>query len=444
MRLTMPRSTAAVLVAAALAFAAAPAMSAEIATPDDTARFLAGLPPAAGSPLDALTKNPTWQQHARRFDSLFSREEKNQLAKIRAFSEAHLTEKHDVLLYLFSGPDFLYATTFFPSASTYVLAGLEPVGPIPQLTSLGRPAVDHALGNMEISLNSLLTFSFFITHKMRTELTSGAVNGTLPILYVFLARTGKTVHEVSLVSLDADGNIQSPDQPAEEGNGEEPHKHAKRPPPSAAKGVKIIFSDGDHANQTLYYFSTNLADGSVDHSGFLTFCDKLGTTDDSFIKSASYLMHGGGFTTVRRFILDHSAAIVEDDSGIPLAYFDPKKWRLQPYGRYVGPLNIFSHHYQPQLTQLFHRANTTPLDFSFGYQWKNRESSLLVAERTAPVTADAESTASASPPEAPGPKAQSRGKHENSAGTSRSHRKRAENNHRNCRYWGYFSFCSAN
>ena len=38
------------------------------------------------------------------------------------------------MLYMFSGPDFLYATSFFPSASTYVLAGLEPVGDVPPLT----------------------------------------------------------------------------------------------------------------------------------------------------------------------------------------------------------------------------------------------------------------------------------------------------------------------
>ena len=40
------------------------------------------------------------------------------------------------MLYMFSGPDFLYATSFFPNASTYVLAGLEPVGAVSDLTRL--------------------------------------------------------------------------------------------------------------------------------------------------------------------------------------------------------------------------------------------------------------------------------------------------------------------
>ena len=46
------------------------------------------------------------------------------------------------MLYMFSGPDFLYAISFFPTAPTYVLSGLEPVGEVPQLTGLTHPAVD--------------------------------------------------------------------------------------------------------------------------------------------------------------------------------------------------------------------------------------------------------------------------------------------------------------
>jgi len=36
----------------------------------------------------------------------------------------------DTMYYMFSGPDFLYAYTFFPNANTYILAGLEPVGQV--------------------------------------------------------------------------------------------------------------------------------------------------------------------------------------------------------------------------------------------------------------------------------------------------------------------------
>ena len=102
------------------------------------------------------------------------------------------------MLYMFSGPDFLYATSFFPNASTYVLAGLEPVGAVPDLTGLSPWVLNEELRNLEISTGSLFNFSFFITQKMKTQLRNGPVYGTLPVLYVFLARTGKTIHQVEL------------------------------------------------------------------------------------------------------------------------------------------------------------------------------------------------------------------------------------------------------
>jgi hypothetical protein len=44
-------------------------------------------------------------------------------------------------------------------------------------------------------MHTVLSLSFFITHNMRTQLSAGRLNGTIPILYVFLARSGKTVKE---------------------------------------------------------------------------------------------------------------------------------------------------------------------------------------------------------------------------------------------------------
>jgi hypothetical protein len=381
----MASALAAGLLALSMALTVAPARSAETSTPDDTARFLAGLPPAPASPLASLAKSPAWEEHARDFDSIFGEVDKTRLSKVRAFSRERLTDKQQTMLYMFGGPDFLYAVSFFPSASTYVLAGLEPVGDVPQLTGLTRPAVDSSLHNIEVSLGSLLSISFFITKNMQTQLESGPVYGTLPVLYVFLARTGKTIHDVTYVNLDAEGNIETPPAPGDKAA-------AKKFAESGAKGVKIVFSDGNGPNQTLYYFSTNLADDGVKTSGFLQFCDKLGVAD-SFFKSASYLISGGGFSKVRNFILNRSATIVQDDTGIPLTYFDPKKWRLQPYGHYLGPIPEFSSCYQPGMDELYRKSNPIPIDFGLGYRWRTNESNLLVAQKIGPIDGTAISSA---------------------------------------------------
>ena len=60
-------------------------------SPADTARFLAGLPPASGSPLAPVMLEPWAQANARFFDAEWASLEQRQLSKIRAFSERNLT-----------------------------------------------------------------------------------------------------------------------------------------------------------------------------------------------------------------------------------------------------------------------------------------------------------------------------------------------------------------
>jgi hypothetical protein len=342
---------------------------------DDTARYLAGLPPAPGSPIAALTRDDGWREHARFFDRAFGELDRTQLARIRAWSKTQLHARRPTMFYMFSGPDYLYADAFFPDASTYVLAGLEPVGQIPDLLKMPRGSLGPALRSMTKSMHTVLNFSFFKTHDMREELSAGRLSGTTPILLVFLARAGKIVQEINLIDLDRDGL----EHPASE--------RIK----SGAHGVKIVFSGNDGRLQTLYYFSTNLADDGFPRSGFMQFCEKL-APGDSLIKSASYLLHHGGFTKVRDFLVAHSATLLQDDSGVPLAYFDRKKWQLKAFGRYLQPLGIFPNTYQPRLAEFF-RKSSTPINFGIGYRWRPNESNLLLAVRE-DVTGNADASAS--------------------------------------------------
>jgi hypothetical protein len=378
------RKIAAVAVALFLA-TALHARAADTVTANDTALFLAGMQPSADSPLTPLTRDPSWQRHAKFFDTAFEQLEQRQLSKIRAWATTNLAAPKPTMFYMFSGPDFLYADAFYSKATTYVLSALEPPGSVPDLTRLPRGGVGAALYNVERSMSSILSFSFFITKMMKVDLRAGQLNGTLPILYVFLARSGKTIHEVSPVALD--------DKGAAYFAGENPGRNA-------TQGVRILFAGSDRVERTLYYFSTDLSNPGVKVSGFLKFCETL-APGNSLIKSASYLLHSGNFSTVRDILLAHSATIIQDDSGIPLAYYSPKKWRFFPFGRYAGPIAEFPGRYQEPYAELFQRAQ--PIDFGIGYRWRSHESNLLLAVRTAPDDSGGADTISATPPAEPAP-----------------------------------------
>ena len=163
--------------------------------------------PAGGLAARHLHQGRKLAAHAKRFDAAWAALDKRQISKIKAWSTQYLTPRKPVVFYMFSGPDFLYADAFYPGADTYVMAALEPVGEIPDLTGMSAATLSGGIGRIESSLNSVLSYSFFITKKMRDELSGGRFGGTLPILYVFLARSGKTIHDASLVTLDADGNV---------------------------------------------------------------------------------------------------------------------------------------------------------------------------------------------------------------------------------------------
>ncbi|GIQ78673.1 hypothetical protein [Bradyrhizobium sp. RD5-C2] len=342
----------------------APAARAADVTADDTARFLAGLRPSAGSPLLPMTTDPAWQRHAQFFDAAFAELEQQQLSKVRDWSAANLAAPKSTMFYMFAGPDFLYANAFHFRATTYVLSGLEPTGGVSDLTALQPEAVAVALDNIERSLWSLLNFSFFNTRQMKADLDVSEVNGTLPILYVFLARSGMTIRDVKPVTLDGNGALYVGVDVLARSN---------------ARGTRIVFAGADGVEKMLYYFSTDLSNSGLKTSGFLKFCATL-APGDSLIKSASYLMHLRDFSAVRNFILANSATIVQDDSGIPLAQYDPRKWRFFPFGRYLGPIErLFPGLYQPSYAELFARAR--PIDFGIGYRWRPNESNVLLSVR---------------------------------------------------------------
>lgn len=339
---------------------------AEPATHDDIARLFAGVPVRQQSDAYALTRSSAWSSHASAMDRAWRTLEARQITPIRRWSARHLPEPRSTLLYMFSGPDFLYADAFYDKADTYILAGLEPIGRIPRLDDAMGRNLSGRLSSLRSSLRALLSYSFFRTVAMKTDLRSRNLEGTLPVLYLFLVRSGKTIHNVNLVELDGQGRLIQVD----EANADPFRK-------GPAQGVEIEFSGADKKVRKLYYFRTDLSDGGMPHNGFPQFVATFGTVD-AFIKSASYLLHSGAFSQARQLLLANAGRIVEDDTGLPLAAFPKGQWDFKPFGRYTGPISLFPGRYQTSMRELFRKSPGT-LEFGIGYRYHRSESSLLLA-----------------------------------------------------------------
>ena len=337
-------------------------------SPDTTAKYLAGMAVPAAS-VEPVSSESPWVVHSRELDRAWQRTQQQQLPAISSWAPEFLGQAYrdtQTMFYMFSGPDFLYAHAFFDSARTYILCGTEPVGNIPDLGAIPPQELAATLTNLRTSLDSMLSWSFFITKHMKTDLTRTRLSGTLPVLYVILARTGCVIDSVALITLDKDGAISD---------------YAK----GETAGVRITLTNSSGLSQTLYYFCTDLSDDGIKSKpGFLRFCAHQGR-GVSLLKAASYLMHEAGFSRVREFLLSQSDLILQDDSGIPLRYFQDRDWSIRYCGRYVGPINVFKQYWQPDLAEAYRHVVPVPLPFSFGYQWQPNRSDLMIAAR---VTGD--------------------------------------------------------
>jgi hypothetical protein len=91
-------------------------------------------------------------------------------------------------------------------------------------------------------------------------------------------------------------------------------------------------------------------------------------------------MHRDSFDEIRRLIMDNSATLFQDDTGIPFKEFKPMGWDMQYYGEYVRPIKLFENRYQADLDSAFRRANRNPLPFSIGYHYGSKQNYMLATK----------------------------------------------------------------
>lgn len=324
---------------------------------NDAARYLAGLPSLGkgGSP---ARRSAAWQEHSREMDNLFTHFARAEERPISSWRKGALWGVPGrTLFYPFGGPDYLFAHAFFPEASTCILVGLEGADPLPSFAGLDEKNAAAMLGNLRKSINSAVELSFFITKEMRVNLASTQLRGSLPLVLVFAARAGLPVQSVELVSLTPGGEA----IPRSGAGG-------------AVPGYRIRAG-----RRTIYYFQADLSNGGAGSDRrLLRFVSAQGSFS-TLLKSASYLLHQGGFTAVRQFILDESGAVITDPSGMPFQAFAAGGWNLHLYGSYDGPIDLFKTYSQPDLRQAYASGQipVSPLPFGIGY----KQTSLLVARK---------------------------------------------------------------
>jgi len=392
---------------------------------NSVARLLAGLPPTYPGHRDSA-ESATWKEHSAAMGAALTRLNNDRGTAMAAWRDSVLQGgcgqpasaataatagnastsqvAARTLFYPFSGPDFFNAHLLFPGCDNYLMFGLEHVGDLPAIDAINERDLARLLTDVRRSVSDLFDRNYFITENMSRQLRTSQLHGVLPLLVIPMALSGveilrivpneavrnmkqRVVREAASASpgAGAGAGAVAGAAPAADGSPAPEVKPVKAwRPMRQLNGVIIEFrKPGSSAVQRLHYFTVDATDRGL--SAYPEFIDYLRgfAPTTSFVKSASYLLHGREFSRMRQTVLDMSEVLVQDDTGVPYSYLT--RWNVSLYGRYEIPIRPFEKGYfQPALDRAFKEANPALLSFDFGYNYSDRRdnrSNVLVARR---------------------------------------------------------------
>ncbi|MDR2008967.1 MAG: hypothetical protein LBQ22_00605 [Bacteroidales bacterium] len=331
-------------------------------TQDEIAELLAGY--SASVFENVFTDNMNfWNEYKMSIDTPWARITEERLSKMDNWSEKEVLSKINdtaLLFYPFSGPDFLNAYHLFPGSNEYILVAMEKLGVIPDLFNMDEENIKKYLDAVNFAMRDIYKRSYFITGNMDQDLRKHKVDGVLPLLYVFIQKTGHEIYEFGYYRLENDAKTFT--------KIEKPTNSLNVPECIRFK----VLQKGDNKLKDITYFYADISDdGFIKNPVFLQYLKNIRTCN-TFIKSASYLSHYETFSNIRNIVLDKADALLQDDTGIPFRYFE-KDWDYYLYGVYDKPVNDFPSKYlfQTDLDKKYKTEEVKPLDFSLGYHWRS-------------------------------------------------------------------------
>lgn len=339
---------------------------------DDLACYLSGIQQHSYTTIpQEMLNDSTWKWYCVEMDKSWLKYDQNRLSTIINWSNSEMNDiKKDTatLFYPFSGPDFLHANAFFPSTNKMMLAGLEPVGKLPSFTE--KKSIPGYLKSMHQSLYAVLNFSFFKTNDMKTDMNAKELNGTLHLMMMFVKRSGYEIADIRPLRIDSTGIV---------------HRYASFDvlKDSLYQGAEIVYFGKDSVLRSVEYYSIDLSNYKTSvNAPFLKYVENK-KPFNTYLKSASNLMHKSYFSNVKDVIINNSKNVVQDDSGVPYKYFKANEWNISLYGSYNGTIDLFEVGYQKDLEEAYKdTAAVKDLPFGIGYKHRKGTSNLMIARRS--------------------------------------------------------------
>lgn len=337
----------------------------ELPPANDLARFL------AGKPVDkfaSIQSSDYYKDYAKKATQQWSDLTAKTLNPIKQWCNANIPEFHNdtsCLFYPFGGPDLVFAFTFFPNETDYVLLGLENPGSITMPDRLTQQETSEYLDSLLYSYRYINKYGFFVASHMHDDFKNQTLNGTIHLILYTLAMENCIITSYKDVYINDLGKITETD------NNRKKHPY----------GYQVTFTkDGDTKTRSITYLRMEASDPAM--SGTFEFAYYINSYPEKicYLKSASYLLQNNEFTIMRKILLDQCDRILQDESGLAYARVI-KDYDVSIFGTYTRPMNVFSYYKQEDLKQALAARNSRPLPFKIGYASQINESVLMACTR---------------------------------------------------------------
>ena len=350
-----------------------PALDLAATTPNDLARYLAGMPVSAGSPLYRLTETATFREHSRIMDRFWGDVLRENIFNMIPWRNQYVLQHYDygTAFYPLSGGDFINLYILYPVAKRYIMVSLEPAGKVPDPLALSDAQIRSGLRSMRNSISNIAAKNYMMSAVMKYEMKNPFIEGTLPAMLLLAARMELDIRRIEPVGMNSLGEIIPLDEKGMV-RGETPY----------ALGNRIIFKASQTGpDREILYLSLRLKWDSMSPTSpegrFFSTLDSLNV----IIKSAFYLLHRPSFAQYSRSLLDRTRLLIQDDSGLPYDLLTRDTWLTMLFGHYNGPLALKDMKHpvmQKELADAY-RVNALPLPFHFGYGvWRHDHKSNLI------------------------------------------------------------------
>jgi len=272
----------------------------------------------------------------------------------------------NTLFYPFSGPDFLHVNFLYPNAETYILTAIEKIGFLPDLSNKSSDFNLKFLQDINYFMRDIYMRSYFITKRMEVDLSETTMNGLIGSLYWFISRTNHKIISQEFITIDENGII-IPETDKSQGWLLDEYD-----------GVSFNLLNEENEIKKLIYFSADISNKGLNKKNpqLKLFLNNLNNVN-TFVKSASYLMHYNSFDNIRNIVLNNSYSLFQDDTGIPIRFFNSDNWVTSLFGNYIDPIKDFESTMdiitQEDLRSFYldQTLNKGYLPFSLGYHWRD-------------------------------------------------------------------------